>query len=627
MQSSFIKTTDGGISWNPIFVDTTEIHFYSIYFLNNNTGYVYGDAQTLPNSYYNLYKTTDGGLSWSNIFPNQTVFLIELQFTEENVGYAIAPLQRRVYKTFNGGKDWTYYSIQYFPTKMQFVNSETGYIATSLGLTKTTNGGLNFLLLNIGTVPNDATVYDVLFQTEITGYTNSEYKIFRTTNSGLEWEAFDVTPFNTFENGRNSKIYFNSIGNGIIYNQRGIVYKSTDFGENWSRFTTGFTSKILLMDLLDSTKIFLFAWDDDKAPGEFRYLIKSEDRGENWVSNDVSYITENVIHKLQFLNYNNGFLSSYQRLYRTTDGSLWGENFYNSESIMSFDFVDFNTGYLLDDEGRIYKTVNNGNNWNLLVTIQNSGWPYNIKFVNHNTGFMRSTFYGLSKTTNGGLNWTRIHTNAELTYHFIDENKIYGFAGPGLLKTINGGINWQTLTLPWSTALSEVIDDVCYVWAYMGYYIYGYPYYKFFKSIDGGITWTEFNIGLNRSIKGIKFINENTGYIYTEYGGTILRTTNGGTTFINNISSSIPELFILHQNYPNPFNPSTKIKFEIPKSGRVEMSIYDIAGRKVTELLNEELNPGSYEVVFNAFNLSSGVYFYVLKSNNFIQSKKMLFIK
>jgi photosystem II stability/assembly factor-like uncharacterized protein len=624
-QNSFIKTTDGGISWNPVNVDTVEVHFYTIFFLNNYNGYVYGSAQTLPNNSNNIYKTTDGGLSWTNIFSNLNFHIEQIQFIDENTGYASKlPAPFRIYKTTNGGFNWTYYTFQYYsPLTMHFTDSETGYVATYNGLVKTTNGGMNFSLLNIGTIQNDTSVYNLFFFDQSTGFAISKYKIFRTTDSGLNWNAFDVSPFNTFENGENSKIYFNSTGSGSIFNRRGLVYNTTNFGETWTRFTTGFSSKVLLMDLLDSTKIFLFSEDDDDAPGKFRYIIKSSDKGINWNIDDISYIQDNDINKLQFLNYNNGFLNSYQRLYRTTNGSSWEENFYNSESIMSFDFVDFNTGYLLDDEARIYKTTNNGNNWNLLVTIQDIGWPFKIKFINNNTGFMCSTFYGLSKTTNGGLNWFRIYTNSDLTYHFIDQNNIYGFAGPALLKSINGGSNWQIHNLPLEYAIySEVKNHICYIWGSVGY-----PNYKFFKSIDGGNAWTEFDIGISRPIDGIKFINENTGYIYSEYSGTILKTTNGGTTFINNISSNVPEGFRLYQNYPNPFNPSTKIKFEIPKSGKVELVIYDITGRKVQELLNENLSAGSYEMIFNASNLSSGIYFYVLKSFDHISSKKMIYLK
>lgn len=96
---------------------------------------------------------------------------------------------------------------------------------------------------------------------------------------------------------------------------------------------------------------------------------------------------------------------------------------------------------------------------------------------------------------------------------------------------------------------------------------------------------------------------------------------------IKELSTEIPENFTLHQNYPNPFNPSTKIKFEIPKSGATKITVYDLLGRVVSVLVNEKLNPGTYEVTFDAGNLSSGIYFYRLETEIFSETKKSILLK
>jgi len=97
----------------------------------------------------------------------------------------------------------------------------------------------------------------------------------------------------------------------------------------------------------------------------------------------------------------------------------------------------------------------------------------------------------------------------------------------------------------------------------------------------------------------------------------------------------VPTDFALLQNYPNPFNPSTKIEFRTPKAGFVTLKVYDILGREVSILINEELNPGNYKVDFNSSGLSSGIYFYTLQvgdpsassGQNFISTKKMILLK
>lgn len=96
---------------------------------------------------------------------------------------------------------------------------------------------------------------------------------------------------------------------------------------------------------------------------------------------------------------------------------------------------------------------------------------------------------------------------------------------------------------------------------------------------------------------------------------------------INPISSEVPDKFSLYQNYPNPFNPVTKIKFEISQNDFVNISVYDLNGRLVEELVNENISAGTYEVNFTAKNLSSGIYFYKLKTSDVTQTKKMILLK
>lgn len=100
-------------------------------------------------------------------------------------------------------------------------------------------------------------------------------------------------------------------------------------------------------------------------------------------------------------------------------------------------------------------------------------------------------------------------------------------------------------------------------------------------------------------------------------------------TDVKEISNNIPDEYELYQNYPNPFNPTTTISFTIPVGAQhaAHLQVFDILGREITTLVNENLQPGNYTVSFDAGNLSSGVYFYKLNSGSFTQTKKMLLIK
>ncbi|MGB9697691.1 MAG: T9SS type A sorting domain-containing protein, partial [Ignavibacteria bacterium] len=101
----------------------------------------------------------------------------------------------------------------------------------------------------------------------------------------------------------------------------------------------------------------------------------------------------------------------------------------------------------------------------------------------------------------------------------------------------------------------------------------------------------------------------------------------GTVTGAEPIGNKLPSSFALRQNYPNPFNPITNIEFDIPKSSSVRLTVYDIRGREVSVLLNEKLNAGSYRVMFDGSNLSSGIYFYQLTAGEYTKTNKMLLIK
>jgi hypothetical protein len=94
-----------------------------------------------------------------------------------------------------------------------------------------------------------------------------------------------------------------------------------------------------------------------------------------------------------------------------------------------------------------------------------------------------------------------------------------------------------------------------------------------------------------------------------------------------NLTLGVPNVYTLGQNYPNPFNPSTKINFGIPRSGLVTIKVYDLLGKEIATLINEEKQAGYYDIEFNASHLASGAYFYRIQSNDFVETRRMMLIK
>ncbi len=119
------------------------------------------------------------------------------------------------------------------------------------------------------------------------------------------------------------------------------------------------------------------------------------------------------------------------------------------------------------------------------------------------------------------------------------------------------------------------------------------------------------------------FIVTNTTPTFSS-GGTVSTICAIG---IQKISNEIPDSYALNQNYPNPFNPVTKIKFSLPGKEHVKLIIYDMLGKEIAVLVNEELQAGSYQTEWDASGFSSGVYYYRLTAENYSETKKMVLIK
>ena len=135
-------------------------------------------------------------------------------------------------------------------------------------------------------------------------------------------------------------------------------------------------------------------------------------------------------------------------------------------------------------------------------------------------------------------------------------------------------------------------------------------------------------ITAEHGLKRIAWPGGKTAFIATA-NGYLFAYKPGTATSINEENSfeTAPNTYSLSQNYPNPFNPSTTIKWQIPVTGIVTIKIYDVLGNEIATVVNEEKPAGEYEIEFNGNQLSSGVYFYQIKSRNFIQTKKMILLK
>lgn len=134
-------------------------------------------------------------------------------------------------------------------------------------------------------------------------------------------------------------------------------------------------------------------------------------------------------------------------------------------------------------------------------------------------------------------------------------------------------------------------------------------------------TWTNQVSETTFYLLDVYFNDATLGWVVGD-NGTILHTTNGGVTFVEEGQRhEVPTEFLLSQNYPNPFNPSTTIRYQLPKKNHITLKIYDIPGREVATLVNEQKSPGEYAVQWNSGNAAGGVYFYRLQVGDVVQTR------
>jgi photosystem II stability/assembly factor-like uncharacterized protein len=302
-----------------------------------------------------------------------------------------------------------------------------------------------------------------------------------------------------------------------------------------------------------------------------------------------------------------------------------------ANGIFSGEFLDYNTGIISGynyNGSNIHKTTNAGANWSTLNTpLAGQHFLFQVFFRNANTAILSSSSYTTSipdilRTSDGGANWSFVYngTPSQITFKIADVNSdtmiAVGQAG-NILRTNNSGLNWSNLTFG-----SYNLNNITMLNNSLAYAV---GQNVIIKTTNTGDNWNV-QYAPSSNLQAVYFLNAQTGWACGTQG-KLFKTTNGGTTAINKNGGPVSDKFSLSQNYPNPFNPVTNIKFEMPKSAMVKLVVYDLLGREITTLVNEELSPGIYEVSWVGSNYPSGVYFYLLTTGGFSESKKMVMIK
>jgi hypothetical protein len=236
------------------------------------------------------------------------------------------------------------------------------------------------------------------------------------------------------------------------------------------------------------------------------------------------------------------------------------------------------------------------------------------------------------RSIDGGATWAAETSGTRIDLYdvgFADSLRGIAVGDSGtILLTTDGGVKWSRT----QGGTSSMLMDICLISADTA--IAAGSGGVLLWSSDGGNSWERQTSGTANTLKGISFANRNTGCV-VGFNGTILWTNTwtavdeGGGA-----QGQGPYGIVLAQNYPNPFNPTTKISYSLgvvsgqwSVASRVRLAVYDILGREVAVLVDEEKQPGSYEVRFDGTGFGSGVYLCRIQSGGRVETRKMLLLR
>ncbi len=611
----------------------------SVCFLDDNNGYLCGDGGI-------VYMTVDGGVTWvqrnSGI---STANLNSISFLDQNNGIVVGE-NGTVFITIDGGANWTPENVGTTRNLLR-----TKYFTDGITVT----GEYGTLILK----PNASswTPVNTRIVTDVNGVTGSDMSnvhicggggfIRNNTNGDSRFYSFEANPMiaNLVD-----IFYYNANIGFAVSSLNTAVIRTTNAGATWTLTAGASLSYQWQLKLSAGSGIGnnLCQHPTDRNSVFVVYgstVYVSRNKGETW-TNIASVTGGGSAHSFYVspLDTNIWMVAitgSTDKVMRSTNyGSTWttiiSRNFSNYGQPLEMDQNNPSTYYFAPDNGGFYRSTDNG----VSFTEISNNYPFRspcdilVMWDSSNVVFVGDGVTGsgnaiIFKSTNGGVNWTSVRTvssseSPSMCNSVFEQDEVYAteWSGSNWYESHDYGSTW---TVGFSTGFSGWGSGVCFEdpnvilignYGSSSAFTYNGSNYSTISGLGGagaGILLPEKNTILNMQ----------TSALYK------LRVSYSVITTVNEniISSVVPSNYELSQNYPNPFNPSTKIKYGLPNSENVSLKVYDQLGREVAVLADGFKNAGTYEINFDATNLTSGIYFYKLVTGSVSMTKKMLLVK
>ena len=576
-------STDGGSTWSTNYASGFmygNIMYRCIY--NNRLIGAFSDQTSFLGSGWGIALSDDQGVTWrwnNNGLPPK--FDAADRLVKSGNDTYVGTDAAGVFKSTDFGDSWFSANNGIYAANtvgISFDNEGSIYAACwSNGIYKSTDKGQTWELKNVGFTTSY--IYSIISDDNGILLAGTDHGAFRSTNKGESWVQITSMFFFGFYKDNLNRIYGLSYGSG--------VYRTTNQGSTWTRIDNGFINGYVFGFAIDSS-------NNIYAGTRSGYIYKSTNDGSSWSNVYQGGVSNSALSSIAIAPNGTIFATDIKEgLLRSTDsGQNWNLLLADNSSPQAYPVnVDKNgVVYVASDtSNKFYSSTDNGDTWN---DITGNMYPISVNDIkfdkdgnlylatdesiwtnsNNSLPIEISSFIASLKENNVTLKW---NTSTEI-------NNL----GFNIERKSNDSINWQNIAFIKGAGSSSTPNKYSY--------------------INSNLLPGRYNYRLRQ-------IDVNGSYKYYSLAAEII---------VNN-----PTVFSIEQNYPNPFNPTTEIRYSIASTSLVSLKVYDVLGKEAGTLVNETKQPGSYTVLFNAKELSSGVYFYRLEAGDFTSIKKMIILK
>lgn len=679
--TGMFKSTDGGNTWTNIGLTNT-YSFGNISINPLNTQEIYAAAVGSlrhRNPERGVYKSTNGGTTWSqSLYLSDSVGAVDVAVDPVTPSKVFAVMWERMrredyikyggpftalYKSTNSGVNWTVVTggfpsndatlgrvnIDICKSNTQVIYAFTAYAnGNSRGLYKSVDGGNNWSVINSGVAPSSNYAWFnricKVSPTDANMVFCGGLDMYMSNNGGTSFNYVGASHVD-----HHAVCFAPSNSNYIVIGNDGGIDYSTNGGTSWGASTSLPITQFYAGDIDYNSPNVIIAGAQDN--GTNRTLTGNLGDWNTIYGGDGFYCL------IDYQNSQRVYASSQNAgLGRSTNG---GSSFLGATSGLQgagTSMTNWSTPYIMDKTNpltlycgtyMVHKSTNGMQSWTSISPdlanghIQNLGTitTVDVSKSNPNVIYAGTDDANVWVTTNGGTNWTKINSGlpyrwvTRVTIHPDSANVCYvtlsGYkvdsTGAHIFRTTNYGSTWTSISsnLPNAPINDVLIDPMDYKTLYIG--------------TDIAVMYTT-NLGGSWQVLGSAWPTNVPVHDLTFHNPTrnLVAWTHGRSAYKINIpvvgiqnQNEIVKEFKLSQNYPNPFNPETKILYSVPEGNDnfVSLTVYDITGKMVSQIINGIKKAGDYEVTFNGNNLSSGVYFYKLTVGTLTSTKKMILLK